>query len=85
MLDFCILKSKEPYEKILAKVKKPFFIRERRKILEKVLKERKYRWYKVPRAFENVYLRFEILLNIGAWRDLQRHRMQTQYHQKFTH
>jgi thymidylate synthase ThyX len=28
-------------------------------------------------------LRFEILLNIGAWRDLQRHRMQTQFHQKF--
>jgi thymidylate synthase ThyX len=73
---------KEPWEKILEKVKRLSFF-EKEKILEKVLKDRKYRWYKVPRAFENVYLRFEILLNIGAWRDLQRHRMQTQFHQKF--
>ena len=73
---------KEPFEKIFEKVKK-LKIFEKEKILEKILKDRKYRWYKVPRAFENVYLRFEIVLNIGAWRDLQRHRMQTQYHQKF--
>jgi thymidylate synthase ThyX len=73
---------KEPWEKILEKVKK-LSVSEKEKILEKVLKDRKYRWYKVPRSFESVYLRFEILLNIGAWRDLQRHRMQTQIHQKF--
>jgi hypothetical protein len=58
-------------------------VSEKEKILENVLKDRKYRWYKIPRAFESVYLRFEILLNIGAWRDLQRHRMQTKIHQKF--
>jgi len=73
---------KEPWEKIFEKVKR-LSVFEKEKILEKVLKDRKYRWYKVPRAFENVYLRFEILVNIGAWRDLQRHRMQTQIHQKF--
>jgi thymidylate synthase ThyX len=73
---------KEPWEKILEKVKR-LSVSEKEKILENVLKDRKYRWYKVPRAFENVYLRFEILLNIGAWRDLQRHRIQTQIHQKF--
>jgi thymidylate synthase ThyX len=73
---------KEPWEKIFEKVKR-LSISEKEKILEKVLKDRKYRWYKVPRAFESVYLRFEILVNIGAWRDLQRHRMQTQIHQKF--
>ena len=73
---------KEPWEKIFEKARK-LSVFEKEKILEKVLKDRKYRWYKVPRAFENVYLRFEILLNIGAWRDLQRHRMQTQIHQKF--
>jgi thymidylate synthase ThyX len=73
---------KEPWGKILEKVKK-LSVFEKEKILENVLKDRKYRWYKVPRAFESVYLRFEILLNIGAWRDLQRHRMQTQFHQKF--
>jgi thymidylate synthase ThyX len=73
---------KEPWEKILEKVKR-LSVSKKEKILENVLKDRKYRWYKVPRAFENVYLRFEILLNIGAWRDLQRHRIQTQIHQKF--
>jgi thymidylate synthase ThyX len=73
---------KESWEKILEKVKR-LSVFEKEKILEKVLKDRKYRWYKVPRAFESVYLRFEILLNIGAWRDLQRHRIQTQIHQKF--
>lgn len=73
---------KEPFEKILEKVKKLTF-QQKEKILEKIFKERRFRWYKVPRALENVYLRFEIVLNIGAWRDLQRHRMQTQYHQKF--
>ncbi len=73
---------KEPFLKILERVKK-LSLGEKEKILEKILKERKYRWYKVPRAFENVYLRFEIVTNIGAWRDLQRHRMQTEFHQKF--
>jgi len=73
---------KESFEKVLEKVKR-LNLKEKEKILDKVLKDRKYRWYKIPRAFENVYLRFEILLNIGAWRDLQRHRMQTQIHQKF--
>jgi len=73
---------KEPFEKILAKVKK-LTLKEKEKILAKILSDRRFRWYKVPRAFENVYLRFEIVLNIGAWRDLQRHRMQTQYYQRF--
>ncbi len=73
---------KEPWEKIFEKVKR-FSLKEKEEILERILKERKYRWYKIPRAFENVYLKFEILLNLGAWRDLQRHRMQTQFHQKW--
>ncbi len=73
---------KEPWEKIFEKVKR-LSLKEKEMILEKIFKERKYRFYKVPRAFENVYLRFEILLNLGAWRDLQRHRMQTQFHQKW--
>jgi len=74
--------TKLSFEKILEKVKKLSAL-QKEKILAKILKDRKFRWYKVPRAFESVYLRFEILLNIGAWRDLQRHRMQTQFHQKF--
>lgn len=73
---------KERYEKILEKVRR-METEDKEKILENVLKDRKFRWYKVPRAFESVYLRFEILTNLGSWRDLQRHRMQSQYHQKW--
>lgn len=45
---------------------------------------RTQRWQRIGRAFENVYVRFDILMNIGAWRDLQRHRMQSQQRQNFT-
>lgn len=48
------------------------------------LGDRNARWQKVGRAFENTYVRFEILTNIGAWRDLHRHRMFTQMRQSFT-
>lgn len=41
------------------------------------------RWQKVGRALENSYVRFEITMNIGAWRDLHRHRMLTQQRQNF--
>ncbi len=75
-------KVNEPWEKVLEKVKN-LTLSQKEKILEEIFKDRKYRWYKVPRALENVYLRFEILLNLGAWRDLQRHRMQTQFNQKW--
>ncbi|MBI2048899.1 MAG: FAD-dependent thymidylate synthase [Parcubacteria group bacterium] len=47
-------------------------------------KYRTARWYKVGRAFENSYLRFEIVMNAGAYRDLQRHRMMTQERQLFS-
>ncbi len=45
---------------------------------------RKERWHKVGRALENSYLRFEIVMNIGAYRDLHRHRMMTQQRQRFS-
>lgn len=67
---------KEPFDFVLNKVRK-LSLKEKEEILEKILKERKYRWQKMPRALELVYLKFEIKINIGAWRDLQRHRMQT--------
>lgn len=72
----------EPYEDILQKVRR-LSIADKEKILQEVLKDRKFRFYKIPRAFENTYLRFEILMNIGAWRDLHRHRMLTQFRQRF--
>src|SRR3989344_4292187 len=72
-----------PFEAVLGKVKK-LSLFEKEKILQKVLEGRKAKHYKIPRAFENIYARFEILMNIGAWRDLHRHRTQTQTRQRFT-
>jgi thymidylate synthase ThyX len=51
---------------------------------EEYLGGRKARWYKAGRALENSYLRFEILMDIGSYRDLHRHRMMTQQRQLFT-
>jgi len=56
----------------------------RRAVLDAYLPSRKGRWYKVGRAFENAYLRFEIAMDIGSYRDLHRHRMMTQERQTFS-
>src|SRR5262249_21042928 len=56
----------------------------RRKLFESYLAERSARWQKVGRAFENAYLRFEIVMDIGSYRDLHRHRMMTQERQTFS-
>ncbi|GAI22340.1 unnamed protein product [marine sediment metagenome] len=72
----------EPYEQVLQKVRR-LSTADKEKILQEVLKDRKFKYYKIPRAFENTYLRFEILMNIGAWRDLHRHRIHTQYRERF--
>ena len=57
---------------------------EKKRVLEQYLSGRTARWQKVGRAFENSYLRFEIVMNIGAYRDLHRHRMMTQERQRFS-
>jgi thymidylate synthase ThyX len=57
---------------------------ERRELLARYAGGRLARWYKVGRAFESAYLRFEIVMNIGAYRDLHRHRMMTQERQHFS-
>ncbi|HSX24496.1 MAG TPA: FAD-dependent thymidylate synthase, partial [Candidatus Andersenbacteria bacterium] len=57
---------------------------EKRAILAAYLGNRTQRWQKVGRAFENTYLRYDIVINIGAWRDLHRHRMLSQQRQLFT-
>ncbi len=76
------LELHESYEQILQKVRR-LSAADKEKILQEVLKDRKFKYYKIPRAFENAYLRFEILTNIGAWRDLHRHRIHTQYRERF--
>jgi thymidylate synthase ThyX len=57
---------------------------EKRELLQRYLLDRSARWQKVGRAFENAYMRFEIVMDIGSYRDLHRHRMMTQERQVFT-
>jgi thymidylate synthase ThyX len=57
---------------------------EKRNVFERYLWNRSARWQKVGRAFENAYLRFEIVMDIGSYRDLHRHRMMTQERQTFS-
>jgi thymidylate synthase ThyX len=57
---------------------------ERREILAETFAKRRHRRDKLSRAFENVYYTFDILGNLGLYRDLQRHRILTQERQDFT-
>lgn len=72
-----------PFEVILGKVKE-FSKEQKEAVLKAAIEGRTFKYYKIPRAYENTFLRFEILMNIGAWRDLHRHRMHTQQRQRFT-
>ncbi|MEK9147302.1 MAG: FAD-dependent thymidylate synthase [Patescibacteria group bacterium] len=58
--------------------------KQKQDILKTYTKGRTERWQKIGRAMENSYVRFEIVMNIGAYRDLQRHRMLTQARQLFS-
>lgn len=77
------LETQEPFSRVLGRVRR-LTQEQKEKILSDVLGDRTQRYYKIPRAFENAYLRFEVTMNIGAWRDLHRHRIHTQYRQRFT-
>jgi thymidylate synthase ThyX len=57
---------------------------ERRQILEQHFAQRRHRRDKLGRAFENVYYTFDIIGNLGLYRDLHRHRILTQERQDFT-
>ncbi len=57
---------------------------QRRQILEEHFKARRHRRDKLSRAFENVYYTFDIIGNLGLYRDLHRHRILTQERQQFT-
>lgn len=59
-------------------------LEERRQVIDVYFAGRKERWQKVGRALENAFVRFEIVMNIGSWRDIHRHRMLTQQRQLFT-
>ncbi|PDV96777.1 FAD-dependent thymidylate synthase [Candidatus Chloroploca asiatica] len=57
---------------------------ERVALIEAALGERASRFHRPGRAFEEPYYSFDILADIGAYRDLQRHRVLTQERQRFT-
>ncbi len=73
----------DAFDQIYSKIKTLSQL-EKESLLEAYAGGRKARWYKVGRAFENSYLRFEILMDIGSYRDLHRHRMMTQDRQLFS-
>lgn len=57
---------------------------ERRQIFQEFFAKRRHRRDRLSRAFENVYYTFDILGNLGLYRDLHRHRILTQERQDFT-
>ena len=72
----------ESFRDIFEKVDK-FSPEQKEALLQKVLADRKAIWYKIPRAFEFADVMYEVVTNIGAWRDIQRHRLKTQERQLF--
>ncbi len=57
---------------------------ERQTLIAAAVGERASRFHRPGRAFEEPFYTFDILADIGAYRDLQRHRMLTQDRQRFT-
>ena len=57
---------------------------ERIEIFSAYLGDRQSRFHRPGRALEEVYYTFDIVADIGAYRDLHRHRMCTQERQEFT-
>ena len=68
----------------LRKIAAAMTAEQRRAILAEQFAKRRHRRDKLGRAFENVYYTFDILGNLGLYRDLQRHRILTQERQDFT-
>jgi len=71
------------YSQIKQKVKS-LSDREKASIIKSVIARRKVRQHRLIRAFENTYYKFDIVANLGIYRDLHRHRMLTQERQRFT-
>lgn len=53
-------------------------------ILQAYIGDRQSRFYKAGRAFEETAYTFDLLIDIGAYRDLQRHRLISQERQDYT-
>jgi len=75
--------ARQPLEQ-LRKVAAEMSPAERRQIFQEFFSKRRHRRDRLSRAFENVYYTFDILGNLGLYRDLHRHRILTQERQDFT-
>lgn len=75
--------AKLPYKNIKGQVAK-FTSKEKVDVIAKAVVGRGVRQHRLVRAFENTYYKFDIVANVGAYRDLHRHRMLTQERQRFT-
>lgn len=82
--------SEQPYEAVLAQVRS-LSSEDHRRVIEEYLARRKT--YGTPphtytdpplRSLEHLYFKFDILVDYGAYRDIQRHRMATQTTQRLT-
>jgi len=71
-----------PFKQILATVKQ-MNSNEKEKIIDNALKNRS-EFDQPIRELENIYYTFDILMDYGAFRDIQRHRMCTQLNQPVT-
>lgn len=71
-----------PYSQI-AKIIKKLSVKEKENIIEEALK-RRTKFDQPLRELEHLYYTFDILLDFGAFRDIQRHRMCTQSNQEIT-
>ncbi|MCK5140415.1 MAG: FAD-dependent thymidylate synthase, partial [Thermodesulfovibrionia bacterium] len=74
--------SNLPYEKVKAKVKS-MSEQEKEDLIKKSL-EKRGKFDAPLREFEHTYCTFDILVDYGAFRDIQRHRIMTQTNQEFT-
>lgn len=57
---------------------------ERARVIAAFVGERGSRFHRPGRAFEEPYYTFDLLADLGAYRDLQRHRILTQERQRYT-
>lgn len=57
---------------------------EREEIIDMYVGERGSRFHRPGRAFEETYYTFDLCADLGAYRDLHRHRMLTQERQRYT-
>jgi thymidylate synthase ThyX len=75
--------SQQPLRQLRTSVSR-MSVNQRREILDEYLKRRRHRRDKPGRALEQIYYTFDVIGNLGLYRDLHRHRILTQERQDFT-